>query len=164
MPEIWRLWHLCNATLDGLTRRRAGFDPVGGQQGFEFFRRGVVHQLFEDPLKVGEWIRSVAAHLLDECVDDRTAPAGVLAADEHPVLVAELGGADRVFGEVVVELDLPVHEAGFEVRQLIGGVDQGVAQFASGRDPAEAAEPADQFGQVIIGLPRFKPAGALPIV
>jgi hypothetical protein len=49
------------------------------------------------------------------------------------------------------------------VRQLIGGVGQGVAQFASGRDPAEAAEPADEFGQVIIELPRFKPAGALPI-
>jgi hypothetical protein len=29
----------------------------------------------------------MAAHLFDEGVDDRTAPAGVLAADEHPVLV-----------------------------------------------------------------------------
>jgi len=47
----------------------------------------MVLQLFEDPLEVGEWIRSVAAHLLDEGVDNRTAPAGFLAADEHPVLM-----------------------------------------------------------------------------
>ena len=40
--------------------------------------------------------------------------------------------ADGVFCEIIVELDLAVHEAGFEVRQLIGGVGQGVAQLASG--------------------------------
>jgi hypothetical protein len=109
-----------------------------------------VHQLLEDPLEVGEWIRSVAADLLDECIDNCAAPAGMLAADEHPILVAELGRADGVFGEIIVELDLAVHEAGFEVRQLIGGVGQGIAQLASGRDPAEAGEPTDQFAKVII--------------
>ena len=145
MPEIWRLWHLCNATLDGLIGCRAGIDPVDGLRGFEIFRRVVIHQLFEDPLEVGKGIRAVAADLLDESVNDCAAPAGVLAADKHPVLVAELTGADRVFGEVVVELDLAVHETGFEVWPWIGGVGQGIAQFASGRDPAEAAEPTDQL-------------------
>ena len=43
------------------------------------------------------------------------APAGVLAADEHPILVAELGGADGVFGEIIVELNLAVDEAWFEM-------------------------------------------------
>ncbi len=38
--------------LDGLTGRRAGFDPVDGQQCFKCFRGGVVHHLFEDPLEV----------------------------------------------------------------------------------------------------------------
>jgi hypothetical protein len=104
--------------------------------------RGVVHQLLEDPLEVGVGIRSVAADLLDEGVDDGAAPAGVFAADEHPVLVAELSGVDGVFGEVVVELDLAVDEAGFEVRQLIGGVGEGVAELASGGDPTEAGAQA----------------------
>ena len=122
MLEIWWLWHLCNPALDGLTGGWAGFDPVGGQQSLQFFRRGVVHELFEDPLEVGERVRSVAAHLLDEGVNDRAAPAGVLTADEHPILVTELGGADGVFGEIIVELDLAVHEAWFEVWQWIGGV------------------------------------------
>ena len=101
-----------------------------------------MHQLLEDPLEGGEGIRAVAADLLDEGVNDRAAPAGVLAADEHPILVTELGGADGVFCEIIVELDLAVHEAGFEVRHLIGGVGKGIAQLASGRDPAEAGEPA----------------------
>ncbi len=29
------------------------FEPVDRQQGFEFFRAGVVHQLFIDPFEVG---------------------------------------------------------------------------------------------------------------
>ena len=69
----------------------------------------------------------------------------MLAADEYPVLVAELGGADGVFAEIIIELDLPVHEAGFEVWPLVRGIRQGVAQLASGRDPAEVAEPAAQL-------------------
>jgi hypothetical protein len=80
-----------------------------------------VHQLFEDPLKGGEWVRTVAADVLDEGVNDRAAPAGVLATDEHPVLVAKLGGADGVFGETIIELDLPIHVEGFEVWPLARG-------------------------------------------
>jgi len=38
----------------------------------------------------------MAAHLLAEGINDRAAPASVFAADEHPVLVAKFGGADRV--------------------------------------------------------------------
>ena len=66
----------------------------------------IVHQLFEDPLEVGEGIGSVAAHLLDEGVNDRTAPTGFLAADEHPVLVTQLGGPDGVFGQIMPRPDL----------------------------------------------------------
>ena len=113
MPEVLDLWLLCCRDLDDLIGCGAGLDPVGGQQGFEFFRGGVTHEFVEYPLEVGERVATVAADLLDEGVDDGAAPASVLAADEHPVLVAELGGPDGVFGKVVVELDLAVHEAGF---------------------------------------------------
>ena len=127
LPEVWQLWDLGNSALDGLTGGRAGFDPVGGQQGLQFFRGRVVDQILQDPLEVGEKIRAVTADLLDEGVNDCAAPAGALAADEHPILVAELGGADGVFGKIIVELNLPVDEAGSEVWQLIGGVGQGIA-------------------------------------
>jgi len=33
-------------------------------------------------------------------VDHGTAPVGVFATDEHPVLVAQFGGADRVFWRI----------------------------------------------------------------
>lgn len=69
-----------------------------------FFRRGAVHQLFEDPLEAGERVGSMAADLLDEGGDDRAAPTGVLAPDEHPIFVTTLGRADGVFREIVVEL------------------------------------------------------------
>jgi len=41
--------------------------------------------------------------------------------------VAELGGADGVFGEIVIKLDLAVEEAGLKMWPLLGGV-----AFASG--------------------------------
>jgi hypothetical protein len=34
LPEIWRIWHLCNAALDGLAGGGSGLDPVGGRQVF----------------------------------------------------------------------------------------------------------------------------------
>ena len=77
-----------------------------------------MHQFFKHPLEVGEGIGPMAADLLDEGVEDCAAPTGVFATDEHPVLVPEFGGADRIFGEVVVELDLSVEETRLEVWPL----------------------------------------------
>lgn len=99
MPEVLHLWLLCGGDLDDLIgsgSTGAGLEPVDGQQGFEFVGGGVAHQLVEDPLEPGEGIGSVTTELLDEGVDDGTAPTGVLTADEPPVLVTEFGGADRV--------------------------------------------------------------------
>ena len=51
-----------------------------------------MHEFLEHPLEVGVRICASAADLFDEGVNYGTAPAGVFAAYEHPVLVAELGG------------------------------------------------------------------------
>lgn len=120
-----------------------------------------MHEFFEDPLEPGEGIDSVAADLLDEGVDDRAAPAGVLCADEHPVLVAEFGGTDGVFGEVVVELDLAVEEAGFEVGELFEGVIERLGEAVPWGEAAEADQPAREFAEAFVGLPRLEPTGAL---
>ena len=97
-----------------------------------------MHQFLKHPLEVGERIGTVAAHLLDEGIDDRAAPTGVLPADEHPILMPELRGTDRIFGTVVVEADLAVHKAGFEVGQLFDGVMESFVKGAAGCDAAEA--------------------------
>ncbi len=92
-----------------------------------------MHQFFKRPLEVGEGICPVAADLLDEGVEDRAAPAGVLAADEHPVLVSKFGGTDGIFGEVVVELDLSVEETRLEVWPLAYGIRERLSHLASWR-------------------------------
>jgi len=56
-----------------------------------------VHELFKHPLEVGEWVGTMHADLLYEGVDHRTAPPGVFATDEHPVLVAQFRWADCIF-------------------------------------------------------------------
>ncbi len=157
------LWRLCNSALGGLACGWAGLEPVGGQQVFELVRGRVVHELFEDPLEPGEGVGSVAADLLDEGVDDGAAPAGVRAADEHPVLVAEFGGADGVFRQVVVEFDPAVQEAGFEVGELLDGVVQRLVKTTARCEAAEADHPPRQFAEVVVGCSGFEPAGALAV-
>lgn len=86
-----------------------------------------MHEFLEHPLEVGVGICASAADLLDKGVDDGTAPAGVFAAYEHPVLVAEFGGADRVFYGVIIEVDMAVFKAcgelGLLLGELTGGAD-----------------------------------------
>jgi hypothetical protein len=101
--------------------------------------------------------------LLDEGVNHRTAPAGLVVADEHPVLHAELGRADGVFGEVVVPLDLPVEEARLEVGPLAGGIGEGFAEQAAGRDLPPLPEVSDEAGETVVVPPRLEPAGFLPL-
>lgn len=95
-----------------------------------------MHEFIENPFKVGVGIIPVAADLLDEGVDDGAAPAGVLAADKHPVLHSELGRTNRPFGEVIIELDLAVFKARLKVRPLVAGILQRFAQVALGQDSA----------------------------
>lgn len=81
--------------------------------------RRVVHELLEHPLEVGERVEIVAADLLDEGVDHRTAPPSVLGSDEESVLGANLGGPDLVLGLVVVVFDPAILEAWLKVRPLV---------------------------------------------
>lgn len=67
-----------------------------------------MHEFFKDPLKVGEGIKAMTTHLLDEGVDDGTAPAGLFVSDKHPIFHAEFCWAYGSFGVVVIKFDLPV--------------------------------------------------------
>ena len=91
---------------------------------------------------------TVTADLLDECVDDGAAPAGVLAADEHPILHAELGRSNGSFGMVVVEFDPAVFKARFKVLSLVAGVLERFAQGAFGQDSSSCLEMLEEFGEM----------------
>jgi hypothetical protein len=67
------------------------------------------------------------------------------------------------FGELVVKLDLAVHEAGFGANPLAGGIGERLAELAPRRNPAKAGHPTDQLGKVIVRRSGFEPAGALPV-
>lgn len=105
---------------------------------------GVVHEFFKNPLEVGIRICASAADLLDPAlrdVDDGAAPAGVFASDEHPVFVAEFGGANRVW--VLVAQSAPsikVNMSLFKACGKLGPFRLGVVQrFAQGTPRGDAA-------------------------
>ena len=104
----------------------AGFEPVGRGKagGFAGHHAG---QTVENVFEVVTRIDPETAAVLDEGVEDGGFPAGVLAADEEPVLGPELGGTDGVLDEVVVDLDAAVCQIGLEVGPLVEGVGDGFA-------------------------------------
>jgi hypothetical protein len=105
----------------------------------------------------------VAADLFDEGVDDGTAPAGFFTANEHPIIHAYLGGANGVFGEVVIKFDLPVEEAGFEVFPLVAGVAECFPKVALGKDVAFFVKVVEEFCEVVVGSTGFEPTGFLSL-
>jgi hypothetical protein len=88
MLNLWHLCYGCGLDIDGSRSRCPRLEPVDWQEGFKLLGGRVVHELFKHPLKIGERVGLVAADLFDEGVDDRTAPAGVLTANQHPVHVS----------------------------------------------------------------------------
>jgi len=86
----------------------------------------------KDVLEIGEWVHLEFATVLDESVDDGTAPAGVFCSDEEPVLGTELERSHGIFREVVVDLDFANMEVDFESVPLVERVAHGVAQLALG--------------------------------
>ena len=138
-------------------------DPVHGEEGFKFVFRRIVHEFFKDPFKIGMGIEAVAADLFDEGVDDGTSPAGFFAAYKHPIIHADLGRTNGVFGEVVVELDLPVEETGFEVLPLVAGVAERFPKVALGKDLAFFVKVGEEFFKMVVGSTGFDPTGFLSL-
>ena len=105
----------------------------------------------------------MAADLFDEGVDDGTSPAGFFAAYKHLIFHANLGGTNGVFGEVVIELDLPVEEAGFEVFPLVAGVAERFPKVALGKDVVFFMKVGEEFCEVVVSSSGFEPTGFLSL-
>lgn len=104
---------------------------------------GLVHEFVKYPLEVGIRICASAAHLFDEGVNHGTAPAGVFAADEHPVFRPKLGGAYRIFYGVIVKINVTVFKAYGELGPFGMGV---VERFAQGTPRSDTAAKDEVFG------------------
>ena len=91
-------------------------------------------KLLEDPDEVFPRVDLPATAALDEGEPDGVGLSGGFAAHEEPVFGSELGGADAVLDEVVVDFQSSVHEADFELQPLAKGVVDGFAEFAFGQD------------------------------
>lgn len=120
-----------------------------------------MYEFFKHPFEIGVQVQVVAADLLDEGVDDGTAPAGFFSSYKSPVFRSEFGRADRSFGMVVIKLDLSVVEAGFEMLPLVEGVAEGFPKFAFGKNSTAFLEVLEEFLKVLVVAAGFFPANLL---
>lgn len=120
-----------------------------------------MHEFFKHPFKIGVRVQVVAADLLDEGVDDGTAPAGFFSSYKCPVFRTQLGRADGSFGVVVIKLNLSIVEAGFKVLPLVEGVAEGLPQFAFGKNSTGFLEVLEEFLKVLVVAAGLFPASLL---
>ena len=113
-----------------------------------------MHEFFKHPLEVGVGICATASNLFNEGVDDGTAPAGVFAANKHPVLVSELGGTYRVFHGVVVKFELPIFKTRGELRPLVLSIMERLTQGALGGDAAAQDEVLGDSNEMLVNAKR----------
>ena len=75
---------------------------------------GQMWEAGEDVAQVRVGIDVSAATAFDDGVEDRATLTGTGFADEEPVFLADSGGADGIFHEVIVDLDASVAQVNFE--------------------------------------------------
>ncbi len=92
---------------------------VGGFAGFHGGQAG------ENVFEVISRYDAEATAVFHDGVEDCGFLAGGFVADEQPVLGSKLRRANGVFDEVVVDLDAPIAQIGFEVGPLVESVGDG---------------------------------------
>src|SRR5580658_520277 len=82
----------------------------------------------KDVAQIGVWIDASAAAGLDNGVDDCSALTGSGFSDEEPVLLADGGGANGVFDQVVIDLQPAIFQKHGQCGPLAQGIVDGLAQ------------------------------------
>ena len=97
-----------------------------------FERLGAAHvrQSGEQVGEIRERFDPMSFACFQDGVDDRAAVPRVGMANEQPVLGAEFGGPDTLFGEVVVDAHGTVLDVGGEFTPLVRGIGNRFAQQA----------------------------------
>ena len=94
---------------------------------------GHVRQAREHFPQVGVGIKAATPAAFDHGVDDGAALAGLGFADEEPVFLADGGGANGVFHQVVIDLHPAIAQIDFQRGPLAQRIINGLAQAALGR-------------------------------
>ena len=89
-----------------------------------------VREASEYVAQVGVGIDGAATTAFDDGVEHRSALTGFGGPDEEPVFLADGGGADGVFAEVVVDLDAAIAEINIHRGPLTEGVVEGLVEEA----------------------------------
>ena len=116
--------------------------------------------------EVGLGVDPGAVAVADEGVERGGAVAAFGIADEQPVLFADCGGADSVFGKVIVDLGAAVGEEDEKFVPLAEGVGEGLTgealgqMFAPGKEVVEPDFDLIEEGKAV-GL-AFGPDGVRP--
>ena len=106
----------------------ASFEPVGWGQGFSLFGQHA-GQAGENVGEVFLGVDAQAAAVFHDGVEDGAFLAGLLVAEEQPVLSSKLGRTDRVFHKVVADFHPAVGKISFEVGPLVDGVSLRMVTF-----------------------------------
>ena len=138
-------------------RRLLGLEPVGGGE------RGCLVRLHRG--QAGEHVDEIladidakAAAVFHDGVKDRRGLAGLLTADEQPVLGTNLGRAHGVFQQVVVDLEPPVGQEPAEALPVADDIGQRLAQLALGQDRGPQCEAPEDFAEPLENHPGFRRA------
>ena len=126
-----------------------GLGPGVGQEGAPVPDGRGEANLLKDPGEVGVGVAVEAADVLDDGVEDGTLFATLRTSEEQPVFCAELGRADGVFYQVVVDLDLAVFNPCLHVGKLAVGVGQRFPEGAAGKCAVVEQEVLDGFFQEV---------------
>src|SRR5580658_1345355 len=104
---------------------------------------GHSRQARENVAEIGVWINASAAAGFDNGVDDCSALTGSRFSNEEPVLLADGGGANGVFDQVVVDLQPAIFQKDGQCGPLAQGIVNGLAQETLGQ-VAMAGAKADE--------------------
>lgn len=104
---------------------------------------GHVGQAGENFTKISKRVKTASPTVFDDGVNDGAGLAGVGITDEEPVFVANGGGANGVFDQVIVNLHPAIIEINFQRAPLAQGIFYGLTQQAL-RQMASAALESNQ--------------------
>lgn len=131
----------------------ARFLPGGGGQGAGFagFHGG---QSRQDVGEVSTDVDFQTTAVFYDGVEDRAFTPRFFVSYKQPVFLTKFGRTDRVFDEVVINLNQTFGEVDFESLPLVQGVGDGFTQFGAREDLA-GAEFEDGFVQALVDHSAF---------
>ena len=79
---------------------------------------GHSRQASEHVAEIGERVQPASSAVFDDRINDGAALAGIGIADEEPFFLADGGGANGIFHQIVVYLDAAIFQKDFQRRPL----------------------------------------------